>query len=206
MKRSLALNLSAWLIVATVFQAVARAGENPFAGAPTEYSVDMATTSKNGTSIIMKTFVAGSKRRIEQETNNGPLVVIIRGDVDMMYTVLVARKLYRINSIDPNTVKSLDPAELAKEMGVTSEKIGMETIDGEPCDKYHYSSGTGKDGRSADKSDLRRPTSGFVWISQSTHLPMKSQTATATTEWKNLNVGPQEPALFLPPPDFKRID
>ena len=206
MKRVLALSLPIIFTVAAASPGRAQANNNPFSGAPTEYSVDVVTTSKAGTSIAMKKFVDGSKRRIEQQTNNGPLVVIIRGDVDMMYTILVARKLYRINSIDSNLVKSLDPTELANEMGVIREKVGTETIDGELCDKYHYSSGTGKEESSADKNSLRASSSGFVWISQSQHLPVRSQTATATTEWKNLNVGPQDPSLFLPPADFHRID
>ena len=142
-------------------------------------------------------YVDGAKRRTEQENNNGGLVVILRGDVHMMYTVLVARKVYRVSSFDPKSIEPFDVTELAKEIGVTREKVGTETINGEVCDKYHYSSDAGKEKGSA---------SGSVWISQSTHLPVKSETATATTVWQNLALGPQEPSLFLPPNDYKPID
>jgi hypothetical protein len=67
-------------------------------------------------------YVDGAKRRTEQDTNNGGLVVILRGDVHMMYTVLVARKLYRVSSFDPKLIESFDVTELAKEIGVTRER------------------------------------------------------------------------------------
>jgi hypothetical protein len=119
---------------------------------------------------------------------------------------LVARKLYRVSSFDPKLIEPFDVSELAKQIGVTREKVGTETINGEACDKYHYSSDTGKEKGSTKSGESQGSTSGFVWISQSTHLPVKSETATATTIWQNLKVGPQEFSLFLPPTDFKPID
>ena len=197
MKRLLVLSLFSSLLVTAAFLAKAQTKAIPFAGAPTQYSVDVVTTRKSGTPLLIRMYVDGAKRRTEQETNNGGLVVILRGDVHMMYTVLVARKLYRVSSFDPKLIEPFDVTELAQEIGVTREKVGTESINGEACDKYHYSSDTGKE---------KGSTSGFVWISQSTHLPVKSETAMATTVWQNLKVGPQEFSLFLPPTDFKPID
>jgi hypothetical protein len=197
MNRLLVLSLFSSLLITTAFLAEAQTKAIPFAGAPTQYSVDVVTTRKLGTPLLIRMYVDGAKRRTEQETNNGGLVVILRGDVHMMYTVLVARKLYRVSSFDPKLIEPFDVTQLAKEIGVTREKVGTETINGEACDKYHYSSDTGKE---------KGSTSGFVWISQSTHLPVKSETAMATTVWQNLKVGPQEFWLFLPPTDFKPIE
>jgi hypothetical protein len=129
--------------------------------------------------------------------------MLLRGDVHIMYTVLVARKLHRVSHFDPNLIESFDISEVAKEIGVTREKVGTETVNGEVCDKYHYSSDAGKEKGSTKSGGS---TSGLVWISQSTHLPVKSETGTATTVWQNLQVGPQEPSLFLPPTDCKLID
>ena len=126
-------------------------------------------------------YVDGAKRRTEQDTNSGGLAVILRGDVHMMNTVLVTRKLYRVSSFDPKLIEPFDVTELAKEIGVTREKVGTETINGEVCDKYHYSSDTGKEKGSTKSGESHGSASGFIWISQSTHLPVKSQTATATT-------------------------
>ena len=151
-------------------------------------------------------YVDGDKRRIEQDTNNGGLVVILRGDVHMMYTVLVARKLYRVTAFDPKSIKSFDVSELAKEIGVTREKVGTETINGAVCDKYHYSSDVDKGQGSTKKAESRLSASGFIWVSQSSHLPVKSETETATTVWQNLSTGPQDPSLFMPPADYKPIE
>jgi len=206
MKRLLVSILFSSLLITTAFLAKAQTNASPFEGAPTEYSVDVVTTRKSGTPFLIRMYVDGAKRRTEQDTNNGGLVVILRGDVHMMYTVLVARKVYRVSSFDPKLMEPFDVTELAKEIGVTREKVGTETINGEVCDKYHYSSDTGKQKGSTKSAESRGSASGFVWISQSTRLPVKSETATATTVWENLKEGPQEPSLFMPPTDCKSID
>jgi hypothetical protein len=206
MKRLIAPGLFLSLIITTAFQAKAQTTIGPFAGAPSQYSVDVVTTPKSGTPFLIKKYVDGAKRRNEQETSNGELVVILRGDVNMMYTVLVAKRLYRVTRFDPKSIKSSDVFELAKEIGVIGERVGTETINGEVCDKYHFSSDAGKEQGSTRSSESHLPTSGFIWVSQSTHLPVRSETATAITVWQNLNLGPQEPSLFIPPADYKLID
>ena len=206
MKKLLVSSLFSSLLIINPFLAKAQTDASPFAGTPTQYSVDVVTTRKSGTPLRIRMYVDGAKRRTEQETNNGGLVVILRGDVHMMYTVIVARKVYRVSYFDPKSIEPFDATELAKQIGVTREKVGTETIAGEVCDKYHYSSGAGKEKGSTKSDQSQGSTSGFVWISQSTHLPVKSETAGATTVWQNLEVGPQEPSLFLPPTDCKPTD
>jgi hypothetical protein len=206
MKRLFVASLFSFLLLTTAFLAKAQTNASPLAGAPTQYSVDVLTTPKSGTPFLIRMYVDEAKRRTEQQTNNGGLIVILRGDVHMMYTVLVARKVYRVSYFDPKAIESFDVTELAKQIGVTREKVGTETINGEVCDKYHYSSETGKEKGSTKNAESRGATSGFVWISQSTHLPVKAETATATTVWQNLQVGPQETSLFMPPTDCKPID
>jgi hypothetical protein len=109
MKRLLVSILFFLLLLTTAFLAKAQTNASPFEGAPTEYSVDVVTTRKSGTPFLIKMYVDGAKRRTEQDTNNGGLVVILRGDVHMMYTVLVTRKLYRISSFDPK-VGPIEPS------------------------------------------------------------------------------------------------
>lgn len=206
MKRLFAPGLFLSLIITTAFLAKAQTTASPFAGAPSQYSVDVVTTPKSGTPFLIRMYADGAKRRTEQQTNNGELVVILRGDVNMMYTVLVAQRLYRVSRFDPKSIKSFDVFELAKESGVTGERVGTETVNGEVCDKYHFSSDAGKEQGSTKSGESHLPTSGFIWVSHSTHLPVKSETATATTVWQNLDLGPQEPSLFIPPSDYKLID
>jgi hypothetical protein len=206
MKRLFVPGLFFFLIITTAFQAKAQTTASPFAGAPSQYSVDVVTTPKSGTPFLIRMYVDGAKRRTEQQTNNGGLVVILRGDVNMMYTILVARRLYRVSAFDPKSIKSFDVSELAKAIGVTGERVGTETINEQVCEKYHFSSDASKEQGSTKSGESHQQTSGFIWVSQSTHLPVKSETPTATTVWQNLNLGQQEPSLFVPPGDYKLID
>jgi hypothetical protein len=202
MRILLVFSLSVVLSVVTGWRAKAQTADNPLAAAPTEYSVELLVTPKSGSPTIMRMFIDGQMRRTEQQTHNGELIVILRGDLNKMYTVLTARKAYRESPADSNLVKSLDISQLAKEIGIAHEKVGNEYIDGEPCDKYRFSVNAG----ASEGAGALQANSGFVWISQSTHLPVKSETAGATTIWKVLNVGPQDPSLFMPPVDFQRVD
>jgi hypothetical protein len=128
MKKLFLLSMFAFLSFGLDLPARAQANDNPFAGAPTRYSVDVVTASRTGTALTMRMYVDGNKRRTEQETNNGQLVLILRGDVNLMYTVIVSRKAYRIGPLDPTLLASLDAYEFSKGMIVSHEKVGTDTV------------------------------------------------------------------------------
>jgi hypothetical protein len=200
MKLLFLLNASAFLSFGIDLPARAQANDSPFTGAPTQYSVDVVTTQRTGTALMIRMYVDGNKRRTEQETNNGQLVLILRGDINLMYTVIVSHKVYRVRPLDPSLLKSLNAYELATDMILSHEKAGTETVKGQVCDKYRFSTPTGKtQGTGAPDS-----ASGFIWISQSTHLPVMSETEGATTQWENLDIGPQDSSLFEPPAEFQQ--
>ena len=203
MKVLLLLSVSVFLAFGIDLPARAQSNDNPFTGAPARYSVAVVTTQKNRTAFTMWVYVDGNKRRTEQETNNGKLVLILRGDLNIMYTVIVSRKTYRVGALDPGLLKSLDAYELAKDMLHSHEKIGTETIKRQLCDKYRFSSTAGKTQHAAEPGSA---TAGYIWISQSNHLPVMSETEEATTEWESLDIGPQDSSLFLPPAEFQRVD
>jgi len=202
MKKLLILSVSAFLSFVVTLPARAQTNQNPFAGAPTRYSVSVVTASKTGTMLTMRMYVDGNKRRTEQETNNGQLVLILRGDINLMYTVIVSRKAYRIGPLDSSLLASLDAYEFPRGMMLSHEKVASETIKGQVCDKYRFSSARGekKSGSGADTA-----ASGYIWISQSTHLPVMSKTEGATSEWVNLEVGPQDSSLFEPPAEYEQV-
>ena len=195
------LSLSAFLSFGINLPARAQANHNPFMGAPTRYSVDVVTVEKAGTSLAMRMYVDGNKRRTEQETKNGQLVLILRGDTNVVYTIIVSHKVYRVRPLDPTLLKSLNSYALATDMILSQEKAGTETVNWQFCDKYRFSSAKGKTDSSGTSDGA---TSGFIWISQSTHLPVKSQTERAVTQWENLDVGPQDPSLYEPPAGFQQ--
>jgi hypothetical protein len=200
MKLLFLLSVSAFLSFGIDLAAIAQANDSPFTGAPTQYSVDVVTTQRTRTALMMRTYVDGNKRRTEQETNNGQLVLILRGDVNLMYTVVVSRKVYRVSPLESSLLKSLDAYDLAKDMILSHEKAGTETVKGQVCDKYRFSTPTGK----TQGAGALDSTSGFIWISQSTHLPVMSETESATTLWENLDIGPQDSSLFEPPAEFQQ--
>ena len=80
-----------------------------------------------------------------------------------MYTIVVPRRAYRVRPLDPSLLKSLNSYALATDMILSKEKVGTETLNGQVCDKYRFSSATGKT-ESSGASDAA--TSGFIWISQ----------------------------------------
>jgi hypothetical protein len=203
MRFLLFVTVSCLLPFGTALRASAQGTGNPFAGTPTRYSVDVVTSQKAGRTFTMRVYVDGNRRRTEQDTDNGRLVLILRGDLNLMYTIIVSRKAYRVRPLDPSLLKSLDAYELAKGMLISPEKIGTETVLGQTCDKYRFSSAPVK---AQGNQETESATTGVIWISQSTHLPVMSQTADATTEWENLDVGPQDSSLFSPPADFQPID
>jgi hypothetical protein len=203
MKLLFLLTVSALLSLGSDFDARAQATNYPFAGGPTEYSVDVVTTRKKGPGLTMHMYVDGKKRRTEQETNNGKLVLILRGDIDMMYTVLVNRKAYRSRAADPTLVKSLDAYGFSNGTLLSHDKVGTETINGQVCDKYRFSAATENTGNGETNKSA---ASGFIWINETTHFPVMSKINDTTTQWENLEVGPQDPSLFLPPADFQSAD
>jgi hypothetical protein len=202
MKRLFILCVSAFLSFCADLPARAQTNQNPFAGAPKQYNVSVVTSSKTGSMLTMRMYVDGNKRRTEQETNSGPLVLILRGDINLMYTIIVSRKAYRISALDPSLLASLDAYEFPRGMIVSHEKLATETIKGQLCDKYRFSASRGEK-KSGAGSDSK--TSGYIWINQSTHLPVMSKTEGATSEWINLDIGPQDSSLFEPPAEYQQL-
>jgi hypothetical protein len=203
MKLLFVFTASAFLAFGIGLEANAQTNENPFTGAPTQYRVDVVTTQASGAVLKIRLYVDGDKRRTEQDTHNGPLALILRGDINLMYTVMVSRKAYRVGPLDQDLLKSLTHYELPKEMLQSKQKIGTETVKGQLCDEYQFSTATGKTDTGAGTN---KDVLGHIWISKSTHLPVASETKSAETEWQNLEIGPQDASLFAPPVGFQRID
>jgi hypothetical protein len=46
--------------------------------------------------------------------------------------------------------------------------------------------------------------SGFIWVSQSTHMLVKSENSVTTAEWKNVKIGSPDSSVFEIPADYKK--
>jgi len=207
MKRLFTAGLCAMLSITPAFQALAEEkSDSPLADAPTQYSADLVISRKVGTPLTMRLYVDGNKRRTEQETKGGT-VIILRGDLSKQYTLIAASKTYAERALDPNLLES--PTDSAKRLGIVHEKVGTENLNGELCDKYQYSTDPTKMPNvqnPLNRPRINRPVSGFIWVSQSTHMLVKSENPASTAEWKNIKLGPPDASLFEVPTDYKKLE
>jgi hypothetical protein len=182
--------------------------DNPLANEPTQYSADLIVTRKMGQQtaapMTLKVYVDGNKRRTEQ--GNGGNIIILRGDLGKRYILTPSSKTYIEAPLDPRMVEST--GEWAKRMGIVHEKVGSEEINGELCDKYHYTSDPKKmlDANHKPMLPPRRNITGFIWVGQTTHMLLKSDDAMSSAEWKNVKLGPPDASVFDLPADYKKFE
>jgi hypothetical protein len=206
MKRLFAVGLFSLFSINPLFTAPAEEKiDNPLANAPTQYSADLVVSRKVGTPVTMRVYSDGNRRRTEQPQGpNGGIVVILRGDLSKRYILNPGTKTYAELPLDPRMLES--SADWSKRLGIVHEKVGTEDLNGETCDKYHFS----VDQKAQDPQN--RPlmpqsqgaVSGFIWVSQSTHMLLKSENSVTTAEWKNVKIGSPDSSLFEVPADYKK--
>jgi hypothetical protein len=201
-------------LISTVFSGIAR---GQFADEPKQYSYQMVTNSKDGHSTTMMMYVDGDKRRVDTEMGAKHAILIYRGDQGKSYVLLPEQKSYLESPLNPQLLQRFkNPLEFAKQRGGVFEKVGTEELNGEPCDKYSwsYARPSVKDPNKPSTNpkvpllpnDRSTTPSGTTWISQKTHLPVKSQTERFTMETKDAKLGPPDATLFEVPSDFKKIN
>ncbi len=186
-----------------------------FTDEPKQYSYQMVTNFKDGRSGTMRLYVDGDKRRVETEVGARPMILIYRGDQGKSYVILPEQKSYMETPLNPQVLQRFkNPRERIKQRGGSFQKAGVEEVNGQICDKYAWnytrpSSGVGHAPavpKLPSPSDVRTaPISGTTWISQRTHLPVKSETDRFTMETRNVKLGSPDPSLFEPPADYKKV-
>ena len=179
--------------------------DDPLANAPTQYSADLVVSRKVGAPVTMRVYSDENKRRTEQgQGANGGTVIILRGDLGKRYILNLSTKTYAELPLDPKMLEST--SAWSKRLGIVHEKVGTEDLNGETCDKYHFSLDQ-KSQEPQNRPLMPRPQgeiSGFIWVSQSTHMLMKSENSVTTAEWKNVKIGSPDSSLFEVPADFKK--
>jgi hypothetical protein len=210
MKRLISAGLFSLVSILPAFNASAEeTSDNPLANAPTQYSADLVVTRKVGTQVgpptTLRIYVDGNKRRTEQGANSGN-IVILRGDLNKRYILTPSSKTYLQAPLDPRMLEST--GDWAKRLGIVHEKVGTDEINGEVCDKYHFSSDPKKMLNAENKPTVppRRQIAGFIWVGQTTHMLVKSQDEITTAEWKNIKLGPPDASLFELPADYKKLE
>jgi uncharacterized protein DUF4412 len=207
MKRLMSAGLLILVSLLPAFAAPAEETTDPLADAPTQYSADLVVTRKVGpqTPMNMKIYVDGNKRRTDQGTAAGN-IIILRGDLSKRYVLTPSSKTYVEAALDPRMLES--PNDWAKRMGLVHEKVGTEDVNGETCDKYSYTSDAKKMAAGQNKPTMpaTRTISGFIWVGQKSHMLLKSENEVTTAEWKNVKVGPPDASVFELPTDYKKLE
>jgi len=207
MKRLMSAGLLILVSLLPAFAAPAEETTDPLADAPTQYSADLVVTRKVGpqTPMNMKIYVDGNKRRTDQGTAAGN-IIILRGDLSKRYVLTPSSKTYVEAALDPRMLES--PNDWAKRMGLVHEKVGTEDVNGESCDKYSYTSDAKKMAAGQNKPTMpaTRTISGFIWVGQKSHMLLKSENEVTTAEWKNVKVGPPDASVFELPTDYKKLE
>jgi len=184
--------------------------EHYLAQPKTDYSADVTMTysaEPSGTTdsgeIQGKVIRARDKERRELTIEGDIEILIIRLDRNVVWSVSPEEKMYLESPLDEALGRTPDADGKQREPVINLKTIGSETIDGIPATKQRI---TGKD---VDGS----PIDGTVWVSeQGIVLRVDSDVVdedgkhhTVRMELHNLQIGPQDPALFEIPPDYKRV-
>jgi hypothetical protein len=141
-------------------------------------------------------FAVPGKQRHEQKINGLDVVAILRADRGVAWVVLPGLHVYTEFPF-PKAVREFDdPHQLGP-------VIATETIGGLKSDKYRVER-QGGDGSALD---------GWLWMSRDgiitkldgTYTSTRGKTVPATFQLTNIKLGPQDPALFEPPPGSKLL-
>lgn len=157
---------------------------------PKAFSVDQKTTiSGQPEDFTTKMYVDDGKVRMEMAPRGMKMISIIRPDLKKMYNIMVEQKMYMEMPIDPKK----DPLKVLPEINSKMEKVGVETVNGIPCDKYKFAN---------DGMEI------FAFISQENQFIVRIQSADGkmTSDWTNFKAGSQPADLFNPPAGFTKME
>jgi hypothetical protein len=154
---------------------------------PKAYTATMVTTSA-GQTMSIKYYTDGTKMRSDSNAGGQSVESIIRPDKKLMYTVMVNSKMYMQRPLPATQQTPTATGPDAK-----FAKVGTETVDGHPCDKYSVT--------------LNGKVSSYYSVDQKTNYLMKvaSTDGKTVTIYKDFKVGTPPASTFEPPSGFKKM-
>lgn len=155
----------------------------------TEFSADTVSRT-DGQTVQGKLHVGREKMRMESMGN----VIITRLDRNVAWVVMPQQGMYMEQPIDVRAAHSTQ-----RELPGETERVplGREDVDGRPAEKFRVTY-TPQDGETV---------SAFQWIGEE-GIPLKIEAADGSwgVEYRNLELGPQDEALFELPPGLRRFE
>jgi hypothetical protein len=164
------------------------------------FSADKVVT-KHGKTTTAKVYATPTATREEGVNNGRKYIAITRWDRKVSWSVMPDQKMYveialPVGADMANAMNQLGKA-LMKDAQVKQESLGSEQVEGFLCDKTRitvtWQGITGSNVQWAAKE-----LGGFV-------VKKQDDTAGELTEYKNIQLGPQDPSLFELPAGYKKM-
>lgn len=133
--------------------------------------------------------------RMETRVDGQDSVMIMRGDRNLMWTVVPAQRMYMEISLDrapPELADLPDP-----EAWTSVQRVGRESVHGVPATVYQVRGGDG-----------RETAEGRLWVSDdgiAVRMEFEGDDGPMRMELRDLRPGPQPAVLFEPPGGYQRL-
>jgi hypothetical protein len=174
-----------WL---AMFGALLIGGPASAAEVARQYSADMVMEAE-GQTVTMRVYADEGKARSEMEVPGmgQRVVTIVRPDLQRVYILYPGDQVYDEKPLNPQDVQ----LSAASAPGASTQDLGTETVNGQPCTKYLVT----YEGQSM-----------WVWAAQADGIPLKMQSVEGSTaiEFRNARVGPQPASLFEIPAGYRK--
>ncbi len=170
----------------------------------TPFSADFHVASKQGESTSGKMyFTTGHMRMDMTGTERGSAIMITNVATQTTDMLMPQQHMYMEFKADqammrrpgmvPNIKPYSDPGNpCAGDTGATCNKVGVEEVNGRPCDHWQI---TNKNGSVSN-----------VWVDQKLHFPIKSVSPDSTWELTNIKEGEPDAGLFVIPSGYRKMD
>jgi len=191
--RSLELALKAAVLCAVLFTsrlASAQVTVKPF-------SADMVKTSHNKTTTA-KVNMIETAMRSEGVEHGQKYISIMRYDRKVLWSLLPQQKMYFEMPIPAGAELAAGMKDMMKDVQVKRESLGSEQVGGYLCDKTRMTV-TWQGITSTTIEWAAKELGGFVVKRQDEKLG-------EITEYKNIQIGPQDPSLFELPPGYTKMN
>lgn len=136
--------------------------------------------------------------RMETRVRGEASVVILRGDRNVMWTVMPSQRMYMEMALDAGG-HAAELAEIPDQASWTSiEELGREDVGGVPATRYRVRSDDADGGR----------TTGMLWVADNgipVRMHFDGADGAARMELRDLVPGAQPAALFEPPAGYQRV-
>jgi hypothetical protein len=158
-----------------------------------EFSATMITKA-GGHEIPGKVYVKGDKMRNEIQAAGHPMVNIMRPDKKVVWLIMPQQKAYMEMPITADTQQKM--MSLTEKQKAKMKKVGTDTIDGHPCDKYETT-----------MDHQGKTMKVYSWIATDLGVPIKivSEDGSFAMEYKDIKTGGVADSLFEAPQGYQKM-